>query len=201
MFNINSNNEQASTTRRVWTGVASSTLLLGALTLFPEPGLTQETAQHIVAQNNALRARSAQEETLYLNNDRVYEYNLIAARSGTIDGVRIPAGATIVGRYEPAKGGLRYVARAVVFGDRSYRISAVSPVLEDVKDPRDTSVGAIAEDAGIGAAAGTILGEVFGDADVEEIVGGAVAGGVVGNVTADRVVVVEPDRPIPLYSN
>jgi uncharacterized protein YcfJ len=74
-------------------------------------------------------------------------------------------------------------------------------VIEDQKDPRDTSAGSIAEDAGIGAAGGAILGEVFGDADIEEIIGGAVAGGVAGNVTADRVVVVEPDETIVLYGS
>jgi hypothetical protein len=153
-----------------------------------------------VAQSNAIEATSAQDETIYLNNDRVYSYNLISTQRQTINGITIPAGATIVGRYEPAKGGLRYVANAVVFGDRSYRIRAVSDVIEDVKDPRDTSVGAIAEDAGIGAAGGAIIGEIFGDADIEEIIGGAVAGGVVGNVTADRVVVIEPEQPITLYS-
>ncbi len=64
--------------------------------------------------------------------------------------------------------------------------------MKDVKDPRDTSSGAIAEDAGIGAAGGAILGEVFGDA-------GAAAGAATGNITADRVVVVEPDSAIALY--
>jgi hypothetical protein len=116
-----------------------------------------------------------------LNNDRVYSYNLIATERSIIDGITIPAGATIVGRYEPAPGGLRYVANAVVFGDRSYRISAVSETIEDVKDPRDTSAGAIAEDAAIGAAGGAIIGEIFGGIDVEEIIGGAVAGGYVRN--------------------
>ncbi|MEM7762174.1 MAG: hypothetical protein AAF298_29265, partial [Cyanobacteria bacterium P01_A01_bin.40] len=81
----------------------------------------------------------------------------------------------------------------------SYRISAISPVLKDVKDPRDTSAGAIAEDAAIGAAGGTILGEIFGDAGAGEILGGAAAGVVVGNVTADRVVVIDPGIPIILY--
>ena len=31
-------------------------------------------------------------------------------------------------------------------------------------EPRDTSVGALAADAAIGAAAGIVLGEIFGDA-------------------------------------
>lgn len=182
---------------------AGSMLLLGTIAALPLKAAT-ETARSsvpltLLAQNNIIRATSAQEETLYLNNDRRYSYNLIAAERGTIDGITIPVGATIVGYYEPAEGGLRYVAEAVVYDTYSYQISATSSVLEDKKDPRDTSAGAIAEDAGIGAAAGVVLGEVFGDADIGEVVGGAAAGAAVGNITADRVVVIEPDQPISLY--
>jgi hypothetical protein len=175
--------------RRVLSLATTAALSLGALTMFAESGLAQ-----------TIRATSAQKETLYLNNDRAYSYNLTAADRVTINGVPIPKGATIVGRYEPAKGGLRYVANAVVYNDRTFRINAASEVLKDVKDPRDTSAAAIAEDAGIGAAGGLVVGEVLGDADVGEIVGGAAVGGVVGNVTADRVVVIKPDVPINLYS-
>ena len=124
-----------------------------------------------------------------------------AQNRGIIDGIVIPAGATIVGQYIPAQGGLRYIAKAVTYDRYSYRIDAASLILKDVKDPRDTSTGSILEDAAIGAAGGTILGEIFGDADVEEIIGGAVAGVVVGNVTADRVVVIKPDQTITLYDN
>ncbi len=167
-------------------------LILGSLGLSPPVGL---------AQSRSITATSAQLETLYLNNNRSYSYNLIAANRGVIDRIVIPQGATIVGKYVPAKGGLRYIAEAVTYDRYSYRISASSSVLEDVKDPRDTSAGAIAEDAAIGAAGGTILGEIFGDADVKEILGGAAAGVVVGNVTADRVVVIDPKAPIVLYDN
>ncbi|MBE9045971.1 hypothetical protein IQ255_16430 [Pleurocapsales cyanobacterium LEGE 10410] len=153
------------------------------------------------AQSRSIKATSAQLETLYLNNDRSYSYNLVAANRGMIDRIVIPQGATIVGQYVPAKGGLRYVAEAVTYDRYSYRISASSLVLKDVKDPRDTSVGAIAEDAAIGAAGGIVLGEVFGDAGVGEILGGAAAGVLVGNVTADRVVVIDPNAPIILYNN
>ena len=200
MFNSNSNDKKTFLTRRVGSWAASSTLLLGSFMLLPAAGFAREPAQILVAQSNTIEVASAQEETLYLNNDRVYSYNLIATERSIIDGITIPAGATIVGRYEPAPGGLRYVANAVVFGDRSYRISAVSETIEDVKDPRDTSAGAIAEDAAIGAAGGAIIGEIFGGIDVEEIIGGAVAGGVAGNVTAERVVVIEPEQSITLYN-
>lgn len=154
-----------------------------------------------LAQNRTITAKSAQQETLYLNNDRTYSYNLVAKERGVIDGIVIPAGATIVGKYVPAEGGLRYIAEAVTYDRYSYSISASSQVLKDIKDSRDTSAGAIAEDAAIGAAGGTIIGEIFGDAGAEEIIGGAAAGAAVGNITADRVVEIEPEDNITLYDD
>ena len=164
------------------------------------PSFAEAIPHDSIAQSSPnVTAKSAQSETLYLNNDRSYSYNLIAKERGAIGDVTVPAGATITGKFVPADGGLRYVAEAVTYDDYSYRINASSGVIKDVKDPRDTSTGAIAEDAGIGAAGGTVLGEVFGDAGAAEIVGGAAAGAATGNLTADRVVVVEPNSAIALY--
>ena len=56
-----------------------------------------------LAQNKLIKATSAQLETLYLNNDRTYSYNLVAQNRGVIDGIVIPAGATIVGQYDQPK--------------------------------------------------------------------------------------------------
>ena len=183
--------------------IATTALFTGILGLSPRISLSQtKPDSFLVSQNNTIAATSAQQETLYLNNDRTYSYNLVAQERGTIGGVTIPAGATIVGKYVPSDGGLRYVAEAVTYGQYSYTINATSQILTDVKDPRDTSAGAIAGDAGIGAAGGAIVGEVLGDeANVEEIVGGAAAGAAVGNVTADRVVVVEPNETISLFGS
>ena len=183
-----------------------SSVFTGAILLFSlgaiEPGLASEAEikQHI-AQTRTIEARSAQQDTLYLNNNKTYSYNLIATQKGTIGNVTVPVGATIVGKYVPTEGGLRYEAQAVTYDQYSYNISARSETLTDVKDPRDTSAGAVAEDAGIGAAGGVVLGEVLGDANVGEAVGGAAAGAAVGNVTAERVVVIEPDESIVLYGD
>ena len=185
--------------RKFSTCIAATLLALGGVWTY-QPALSQENTRFLIAQNAPnLKAKSAQSETLYLNGDRTYSYNLIARERGEINGVMVPAGATIVGKYVPADGGLRYIAEAVTYDDYSYTINASSGVIKDVKDPRDTSAGAIAEDAGIGAAGGTVLGEVFGDAGAAEIIGGAAAGAATGNLTADRVVVVEPNSTIALY--
>ena len=172
--------------------------LIGSVTPALANGI--ETNSYVVAQSRVVEARSAESKILYLNNDRAYSYNLVATRPGIIGNIRIPPGATIVGRYVPTEGGLRYVAQAIVYGQYSYRISAISEKLKDVKDPRDTSVGAIATDAGIGAAGGAVLGEIFGDAEIGAGVGAAL-GTAIGNLSADRVVVIDPRVPITLYGN
>ncbi len=172
--------------------------IIGSAT--PTLASSVETNQNAIAQNRIVTARSAEEQILYLNKDSTYSYNLITTTPGIIGKIQVPAGATIAGGYVPVEGGLRYVARAVVYGQYSYRISAVSERLEDVKDPRDTSVGAVAGDMGIGAIGGAVLGEILGDAELGAGIGAA-TGVAVGNLSADRVVVVDPRMSIVLYGN
>lgn len=180
--------------------LATSSVLWGGAAL--TSGATAQPDQQLVAQSTLIETNSAQSGILYLNSDHAYSYNLKVTNATRINNTYIPVGATVQGQYEPASGGLRYVANAVEINGNTYPLDAASEVIEDVKDPRDTSAGSVAEDAGIGAASGAVLGEVLGDeANIEEIVGGAAAGAAVGNVTADRVVVVEPNEPIILYSD
>ncbi|NJN03744.1 MAG: hypothetical protein HC873_01530 [Leptolyngbyaceae cyanobacterium SL_1_1] len=182
--------------RWLFVSSASAALLLGA-----SAAKTQAVPAVLVAQSPTLVTSSAQAETLYLNEDRSYAYNLELEQAATIGDLYLPAGTVIQGSYEPAgDDGLRYVARAALVNGQSYAISAVSDVIDDQKDPRDTSGGAIAEDAAVGAAGGAVLGEVFGGIDLGEVLGGAAAGVAVGNLTADQVVVIEPDEPIMLYA-
>ena len=93
------------------------------------------------------------------------------------------------------------MADSAEVGDRIVELKATSETLTDQKDPRQTDTGDIIEDAAIGAAGGLIIGEILGDVDFLEILGGAAAGVVVGNVTAQSVVVIEPDQSILLYQN
>ena len=180
-------------------------IFTGAILLFLsgtiESSFASGRVNQYIAQSRTIEAKSAQQDTLYLNNSKTYSYNLIATQRGTIGNITVPVGATIEGKYVPSEGGLRYVAEAVTYDQYSYKINASSQTLTDVKDPRDTSTGAVAEDAGIGAAGGLVLGEVLGDAGAAEIIGGAAAGAATGNLTADRVVVIKPDESIMLYGN
>ena len=150
-------------------------------------------------QSTVIRAVIEGDETLYLDEDRSHELNLRVDRRTTVDGFSLPAGSTIVGRFEPFDGGLRYVANSAEVGGRVIRFRANSEVFDPRKDPRETSVGSIATDSAIGAAAGAAIGEIFGSIDVLEVLGGAAAGAVVGNITAPSVVVIDSDDSILLY--
>ncbi len=173
------------------------------LVLFPVPAVAVAADAPLLAQafvSNPIQAVNPSSETLYLNNDAVFERSLRVSTATTVNGRSIPAGSTIRGQFEPISGGLRYVATGVEVNNQVIPIQAVSGTLHDVKDPRETGGGSIAGDAAIGAAGGALLGEIFGNASLGTIVGGAAAGVVIGNVTAQRVVVIKPDQVITLQS-
>ena len=168
----------------------------------PNARSNSRTSAQVGQSDTTLRTTLKQQgDTLYLNKTKTYEYDLVLRSESAIGGQRLPVGAIIRGRFEPAEGGLVYVADSVELGDRIVRINAVSELMRDRKDPRQTSAGAILTDAAIGAAGGYVLGEVLGDAGVIEILGGAAAGAVIGNTTAPFVVVIRPEDQIVLYSN
>ncbi|MCG8362130.1 MAG: hypothetical protein MJA27_02210 [Pseudanabaenales cyanobacterium] len=161
--------------------------------------LTKSATTVQTKQSTLVSAVIAEDETLYLDEDLTHEQNLRINNTTTVNGVSLPAGSIVRGRFEPFDGGLRYVANSVRVGDRTIRLRANSEVFDARKDPRETSVGSIATDSAIGAAAGAAIGEIFGSIDVLEVLGGAAAGAVVGNVTAPTVVIIESDTPIILY--
>ena len=167
----------------------------------PVPRNSQRTGQGPLQSSTTVQAALAQDETLYLNKNSTYSYNLVVRNAATLGGQRLPVGAIVRGQFEPAEGGLVYKANSVELGDRIYQVNASSELLRDRKDPRQKTTGAIVTDAAIGAAGGYVLGEVLGDANVWEVVGGAAAGVLVGNTTAPSVVVIKPEDQIVLYSN
>jgi hypothetical protein len=114
--------------------------------------------------------------------------------------VVIPADTQIEGEITPVEGGGRFTATRMIINGVAYPFSAQSPTLHDVKDPQQTSAGAIAGDAAIGAAGGIVLGQVLGQRGIslEQVLGGAAAGVAVGNVTAPRAVVLDPGTEVKL---
>ncbi|MGG6241055.1 hypothetical protein ACQ4N7_20725 [Nodosilinea sp. AN01ver1] len=149
--------------------------------------------------SSPIQAVTPNSETLYLNTNATVEQTLRVGAATTLNGRSIPAGAIVRGRFEPAEGGVRYVATAVEVGSQVYPVNAASELLRDIKDPRETSTGAILTDAGIGAAGGAAVGGILsGRVSVGSILGGAAAGAIIGNTTAQRVVVVEPNQTLTL---
>ncbi len=167
----------------------------------PSGSQPAQVAQDQNAEAFTLQARLESSETLYLNKRSTYDYDLVLRNATTFGGRQLPVGTVVRGQFQPAEGGLVYSANSIELADRIYQVNASSELLRDVKDPRQTSTGAILTDAAIGAAGGYVLGEVLGDPGLWEVVGGAAAGVVVGNTTAPFVVVINPDTEIVLYSN
>jgi hypothetical protein len=139
------------------------------------------------------------QDTLYIAKGETVAASLlvaqdIAANNGTI---LIPAGAVIEGQFVPAEGGSRFVAQKFTSRGATVRLQAESVLINDIKDPRETNTGSILTDAGIGGAAGAVLGGVLrGNVQIIDILGGAAAGVLVGNVTAPQVTVIEPNTVI-----
>ncbi|WOD40693.1 hypothetical protein [Nodosilinea sp. E11] len=173
-----------------------------AITLMPTAGFAlAPSAQAQLFVSLPIQAITPNSETLYLNTDATVEQTLQVGAATNLNGRSIPAGAVLRGRFEPAEGGIRYVATAVEVGNQVYAVNAVSELLRDIKDPRQTTTGAILTDAGIGAAGGAAIdGILRGRVSVGSIIGGAAAGAIIGNTTAQRVVVVEPNQTLTLTS-
>jgi len=148
--------------------------------------------------------RLDRQETLYIGTgERVYADLIVEEEVRSPNGlVVIPEGSIISGQFVPVSGGSRFVARSLTSRGATVRMSAESPLINDVKDPRETGVGAIAGDAAIGAGAGAVLGAIFGGGvSIEKVLGGAAASVIVGNVTAPQVTVIDPNTSLSITTN
>ncbi len=141
-------------------------------------------------------------ETLYITPGETLPYNLTLDTpiQDSRGNVVVPAGAVIQGQFQPVSGGTQFVTRSLSVNGQSLPLFAQSDILPYAKDPRQTSGGAIAEDAAIGAAAGALLGGIFGSRVIstEKVLGGALAGAVIGNVTAPESASINPGTPLNL---
>lgn len=139
------------------------------------------------------------QDTLYIAKGETVNASLLVAQdiTATNGTVLIPAGAVIEGQFVPAEGGSKFVAQKFTSRGATVRLQAESALINDVKDPRETNTGAILTDAGIGGAAGAVLGGVFrGGVHIEDVLGGAAAAVLIGNVTAPQVTVIEPSTVV-----
>lgn len=94
----------------------------------------------------------------------------------------IPYGTKVEGQIEPANNGSRFVAQELVFEDDTRQsIEASSNIVtrtETVK--KGTNTGDLLKGAAIGGAAAAVLSEIFGDINIEEVIGGAALGALGG---------------------
>jgi hypothetical protein len=151
-------------------------------------------------QGSAVPVAAPANATQFLDPGRDANASLVVSQD-VLDnrgGVVLPKGSEVRGRFAPVAGGLKFVADGVLLNGQYTSVRASSDVIPDEKDPREYEGGAIAGDAGIGAAGGALLGALTGGVSLGGVLGGAAAGVLVGNVTAPRVVVVRPDRSINL---
>ena len=146
----------------------------------------------------AYRAR----RTLYLdpNETRSIALQVSTDIRDAFGNVAIPAGAVVSGQFRPVSGGSQFFADSIAINDRVFPFAARSRVIQSQRDPRQSSAGAIAQDAAVGAGIGLILSAVTGDRAIaaEEVLGAAAIGAVLGSVTAPNAVVVRPDTPLNL---
>lgn len=146
-----------------------------------------------------IAAKLNRPDTLYINKGETVNASLLVSQdiAGNNGTVLIPAGAVIEGQFIPVDGGSKFVAQKFTSRGATVKLQAESALINDVKDPRETTAGSILTDAGIGGAAGAVLGGVLrGNVQIIDILGGAAASVLVGNVTAPQVTVIEPSAVI-----
>lgn len=88
--------------------------------------------------------------------------------------VIIPRGSELEGEIQPSGGGSRFVADTITLPNGETReINAVSNVVTETETISERDNPDILRGAVVGAAAGAVLGEIFGGIDVLEVLGGA----------------------------
>lgn len=116
----------------------------------------------------------------------------------------IPYGSEISGQIEPAGEGSRFVAEEIIFPDgTSQFINADSRIVTRTETIKK---GASAEDiltgAAIGGAAAVLLGDLFGDINIEEVLGGAgigaLGGLLLGGGDEVELISIDPEEDLEL---
>ena len=120
--------------------------------------------------------------------------------------IAIPAGSQIAGELRPARGGTRFVAEELILRNSRQRlpIAATSEVITETETISEKTNPNFLRGAVIGAAAGAVLTEIFGDIDLGAVLGGAAAGALGEAILGRRkekeveVVVVNPETDLDL---
>ena len=116
----------------------------------------------------------------------------------------IPYGTEISGQIEPAGEGSRFVAEELIFPDgTSQFINADSRIITRTETvERGASTGDILKGAAIGGAAAVVLGDLFGDINIEEVLGGAGIGALGGLLLGGKkeveLISIDPETDLDL---
>ncbi|MFM7888479.1 MAG: hypothetical protein ACKPCM_17710 [Pseudanabaena sp.] len=151
----------------------------------------------------AIATKINRQDTLYIAKGETVNASLLVTQdiAATNGMVLIPTGAVIEGQFVPVEGGSKFMAQKLTSRGATVSLQAESALINDMKDPRETNAGSILTDAGLGGAAGAVLGGILrGGIRIEDILGGAAAGAVIGNVTAPQVTVIEPNTAINIVT-
>lgn len=117
--------------------------------------------------------------------------------------VLIPAGSQLKGKFQPVQGGTQFVSDTVTLGGKdgqSVPIDAVSNVITRTQTVTRRTDPNIFRGAAIGAGAGAILGSIFGDLRLWQVLGGAGLGVLTEVLLRGKkettVIVVEPNTDL-----
>jgi hypothetical protein len=113
----------------------------------------------------------------------------------------IPYGTKVEGQIEPAGEGSRFVAQELIFEDDTrVAIDGTSDIVTRTETAkRGTDSGDLVKGAAIGGAAAAVLGEIFGDINLEEVVGGAALGALGGWILGREsveLISIDPNRDL-----
>lgn len=148
-------------------------------------------------------------DKIIVKPDETAKAKLIVAEDITSDTGRvvIPEGSEINGELRPTDDGTQYVAREVVIKrrnrDQRFPIKASSQVITRTETINEKTSRDVLKGAAIGAAAGAVLSEIFGDIDLGEVLAGAGVGALATVLQGKRekeveVVVLDPERDLDL---
>ena len=116
-------------------------------------------------------------------------------------------GSEINGELRPVDGGTQYVAKNVTLTrrnrDQRFPIEATSQIITRTETINEKTSRDVLKGAAIGAAAGAVLSEIFGDIDLGEVLAGAGVGALASVLQGKKekeveVVVVDPQRDLEL---
>lgn len=170
--------------------------------------LSQRSSSSVVPAGTRIAVRYSKAEKIIVTPEETTDVSLTVAENvrSARGRVALPAGSEIRGELRPASGGTRFVAEEVILrnSDRRLPIEATSEVVTDTETITEKSNPDLLKGAVIGAAAGAVLTEIFGDIDLGAVLGGAAAG-VLGEVLLRgrkekevEVVVVRPEEDLDL---